>query len=207
MENVSYHEIRNSNNSTERKNYDWPANPHTGSFIGLLRARTGIDFDLPGEAQWEFAARAGNGSPNRGDGSAILNGDTAANLARLGRYKFNGGYIDGTTAPDADVGLQHGSMTVGSYAPNDWGLYDAFGNVWEFCLDRWEENISNYGGRINVNLETPGSTISGTATSYHVMRGGGYGSAAGSCRPAHRDGGTSASKVTGFRVTCKAGLQ
>lgn len=98
-------------------------------------------------------------------------------------------------------------MTVGSYAPNDWGLYDAFGNVWEFCLDRWEENISNYGGRINVNLETPGSTISGTATSYHVMRGGGYGSAAGSCRPAHRDGGTSASKVTGFRVTCKAGLQ
>lgn len=206
VENVSYHEIRNSNNNTERKSYDWPANPHTGSFIGLLRAKTGIDFDLPGEAQWEFAARAGNGSPNRGDGSAILNVDEDTNLARLGRWWFNGGYVD-DTAPSADVGLEHGTASVGSYAPNDWGLYDVFGNVWEFCLDRWEENISNYGGRINVNLEAPGSTISGTSTSYHVTRGGGYSSDAKSCRPAHRDGGTSANKAVGFRVACTAGLQ
>ena len=206
VENVSYHEIRNSNNNTERKNYDWPANPHTGSFIGLLRAKTGIDFDLPGEAQWEFAARAGNGSPNRGDGSAILNVNEDTNLARLGRWWFNGGYVD-DTAPSADVGLEHGTASVGSYAPNDWGLYDVFGNVWEFCLDRWEENISNYGGRINVNLEAPGSTISGTSTSYHVTRGGGYSSDAKSCRPAHRDGGTSANKAVGFRVACTAGLQ
>ena len=206
VENVSYHEIRNSNNNTERKNYDWPANPHTGSFIGLIRAKTGIDFDLPGEAQWEFAARAGNGSPNWGDGSAILNVDEDANLARLRRWWFNGGYVDGT-APGADVGLEHGTASVGSYAPNDWGLYDVFGNVWEFCLDRWEENIRNYGGRINVNLEAPGSTISGTSTSYHVARGGAYGYEAKCCRPAHRDGGTSASKAVGFRVACTAGLQ
>jgi formylglycine-generating enzyme required for sulfatase activity len=207
VENVSYHEIRNSDNSTERQNYDWPADPHTGSFIGLLRARTGIDFDLPGEAQWEFAARAGNGSPYRGDGSAILNKDEDENLARLGRWWFNGGWVDENTSPSADVGLEHGTTSVGSYAPNDWGLYDVFGNVWEFCLDRWEEDIRNYEGRINVDLEVPGKTISGTSTAYHVTRGGSWDSLAKSCRPAHRDGGTSANKAIGFRVTCTAGLQ
>ena len=39
-----------------------------------LRTKTGIDFDLPSEAQWEFAARAGHGSPYYGDGSVIRNG-------------------------------------------------------------------------------------------------------------------------------------
>ena len=39
----------------------YPAEPYGESFLGLLRTKTGLDFDLPSEAQWEFAARAGNG--------------------------------------------------------------------------------------------------------------------------------------------------
>jgi formylglycine-generating enzyme required for sulfatase activity len=206
MESVSVAMIRENGSNAENSNAWYPNPPDGNSYLGVLRSRTQLDFDLPSEAQWEFAARAGNGSPNWGDGSAILNVDDDANLARLGRWWFNGGYVDGT-APSADVGLEHGTASVGSYAPNDWGLYDVCGNVWEFCLDRWEENIRNYGGRINVNLEAPGSTISGTSTSYHVARGGAYGFEAKCCRPAHRDGGTSASKSFGFRVVCTAGLQ
>ena len=87
MERVSYNEIRNAvNTTTANTSYNWPAAPNPSSFLGLLRTKTGINFDLPSEAQWEFAARAGHGSGYWNDGSAIMNRDSDTNLNNLGRY-------------------------------------------------------------------------------------------------------------------------
>ena len=67
VEQVCYNEIRNAANSTTANTaHDWPNDPNPSSFLGKLRTKTGIDdFDLPSEAQWEFAARAGNGDTKR----------------------------------------------------------------------------------------------------------------------------------------------
>ena len=87
------------------------------SVIGILRTKTGLTtFDLPTEAQWEYACRAGTTSDYNNGGS------TEAALATLGIYSSNSGYDKGV-------------WPVGSHAPNRWGLYDMHGNVAEFCLD------------------------------------------------------------------------
>ena len=203
MENVCFNEIRNGRYTTaaasDSKN--WPEPPYETSWLGRLRTRTGLNFDLPSEAQWEFAARAGHGDTQWGDGTAILNTDSDLNLARIGRYAKSGGYINGTTAPTGTCPeADGGTAFVGSYAPNDWGLYDMNGNVGEFCLDFFQADISSLAGAVN--------TVVGSGS--HVVRGGDYRcDKAKDCRPAGR--GSSASNERGnnkgVRVVCTAGLK
>ena len=103
--------------------YDWPTSNAvaTNSFMGALRLLTGISaFDLPSEAEWEHAARAGVSAK-------WLCGDSAAGLSDYAWYSENSG---GATHP------------VGTRAANAWGLYDVHGNVREWCLDRYD-----YSGR------------------------------------------------------------
>ena len=73
------------------------------------------------------------------------------------------------------------------------------GNLWEFCLDEYEADITSKGGAVNT-------TGSGT----RVLRGGSIKEKAGNCRPAYRGGSTSQSYTgnwhIGFRVVCTAGL-
>jgi len=208
MEKVCYNEIRNAmDTQTVNASYDWPADPNPASFLGRLRSKSGIDFDLPSEAQWEFAARAGNGVGYWSDGSVILNTAVDANLARLGRYKNNcpgGEDSTSTLAPSAG-----GTAIVGSYEPNSWGLYDTMGNVWEWCLDWSENDITAYGGAVNINSASPAKTLSGTTGLQRQHRGGCWNGAVGGSRPAFR--GASApslrSNNIGFRVLCSAGLR
>ena len=210
VEQVSYNEIRNAANDTaENTAYDWPNDPNPGSFLGLLRTRTGIDFDLPGEAQWEFAARAGNGDTKWGDGSAIMNSNIDANLNLYGRYYANGGK-PGASDPDASCSADNATAIVGTYKPNSWGLYDTAGNVWEWCLDWREDNITSYNGRVNINPADPTKTISGATGSTRIGRGGTWNGASGYSRPAYRDSDNPSIrtlKVYGFRVVCTAGLK
>ncbi len=201
VEQVCYNEIRCAANSTvaDTSCY-YPANPHAGSFLGLLRTKTGLDFDLPSEAQWEFAARAGHGDTKWGDGSGILNGDADANLSLLGRYRHNGGQIQNGTAyadPARGCGAANGTAIVGSYAPNDWGLYDTAGNVWEQCLDWSASDITGLNGEVNTTVGTK-----------RVRRGGCFQEAAGNSRPACRSNANPDSRtgIGGFRVVCTAGL-
>ena len=213
VEQVSYNEIRNSNNSTTADAaYNWPADPNPNSFLGKLKTKTGIYFDLPSEAQWEFAARASNGDTKWGDGSGILNGDSDANLNLLGRYERDGGKVlNGTSYanPAQSCGATNGTAIVGSYAPNAWGLYDMHGNVWEWCLDWYADDITAHGGKVNIDPATPANTLSGASGADRVRRGGSWGIAAGNCWPAYRNNGAPTDRYnsSGFRVVCTAGLQ
>ena len=213
VEQVCYNEIRNAANSqTADTAYDWPADPNPNSFLGKLRTKSGLDFDLSSEAQWEFAARAGNGDTKWGDGSGILNADKDENLDLLGRYERDGGKVQNGTsyaAPAQSCGATNGTAIVGSYAPNAWGLYDMHGNVWEWCLDWYEDNINVHGGAVNIDPATPANTLSGASGANRVARGGSWSNAAGSCRPANRPNSAPMHRASnvGFRVLCSAGLQ
>ena len=103
--------------NTIRGNTDWPASAavSAGSFMGRLRARTGLEFDLPTEAQWEYACRAGTTT-------AYGYGDSA-----------NGDYMWYQSNSSSQT------HEVGTKKPNAWGLYDMHGNVHEWCLD-WLKN-------------------------------------------------------------------
>ena len=147
-----------------------------------LRQRSGLLFDLPTEAQWEYASRAGT-TTDYGNGTNWSGtGFEDAAMAAVGRYKSNG------------IGV----APVGSYAPNGWGLYDMHGNVQELCLDRWADAI-----------ESPAVDPAGSATEnyrYRVVRGGYWDSRASDCTSSSRDqvGIVVANDKTGFRLVCPA---
>ena len=162
VDNVSYNDIRGA-----QKGAQWPANNEVDefSFFGKLRARTKLDFDLPTEAQWEFACRAGT-TTALNDGNNLADIEKDDNLNKLGRYSYNGGEDDGTAV-------------VGSYLPNAWGLYDMHGNVSEWCLDWWDDGESG--------SSDPVTDPVGPAEGYlRLLRGGSFCDSAGECRSAYR---------------------
>ena len=205
VEKVSYTDIRQgkgtASTAASATGGVYPADPYGDSFLGLLRSKTGLDFDLPSEAQWEFAARAGNGEGYWGDGSAMrISSDKDEGLDLLGRYQYNGGKVgtNSGTDPAANCEATNGTAIVGSYLPNAWGLYDVYGNVWETCLDWFADDITTLNGAVNA--------ASGT---FRASRGGSWNNVAGGCRSAFRNGAvpTYRNNNYGFRVVCTAGLQ
>ena len=163
VEQVSYNDIRGSSAGA-----GWPASSAVDatSFLGKLRSKTGLDgFDLPTEAQWEYACRAGTTSMyNNG-------GDTEDDLITLGRYGWSS-----SMNPSSSCGTASGTAAVGSYAPNAWGLYDMHGNVSEWCLDRY--------GDLSYGVDPAG--LGSSSGSYRVLRGGGWGGDADYCTSSYR---------------------
>lgn len=95
------------------------------SKIMKMRKFTGLELDLPTEAQWEYACRAGGPCTYKYYAVGGVECTDASLLACFGRSTTK------TAKPD-----EGGTQIVGSYKPNDWGLYDMLGNVLEMCLDR-----------------------------------------------------------------------
>jgi len=195
MESICFNAVRccATSASTVDPGCDYPNPPHESSFLGLLYARTGIAFDLPGEAQWEYACRAGHGDGYWGTGDPILSDTEDPNFP--GRYRYNHGVYDYTTDTDFTVGPTNGTPIVGTYAPNSWGLYDMCGGVREMCLDWGRADITALNGEIVAEQ--------GEATE-RIIRGGDFKSKAGVARPAFRDTGkpTNERPYVGFRVVC-----
>lgn len=170
-------------------NYNWPDTRQVDSysFIGKLRARSGLNgLDLPTEAQWEHAYRAGT----TGDFYA----DDVSSYSAYGRYSGNRSADDKTATVDPAVG---GTNYVGSYPPNPWGLYDMFGNVLELCLDQWA--LSPSGVEYGKSEKDPeGPSVS--AGSKRVARGGCWDLADSWAPHAARRNFSSASNYLGFRM-------
>jgi formylglycine-generating enzyme required for sulfatase activity/predicted Ser/Thr protein kinase len=131
-------------------------------FLGKLNAKSaagGGKFQLPTEAQWEYACRAGSKTK-------YCFGDDTSKLGEYAWYEANSG---GKTHP------------VGEKKPNAWGLYDMHGNVWEWCQDWFD-----VGYYAKSPVDDPTGAAGGSS---RVGRGGCWGYPAERCRSAHRDGG------------------
>ena len=125
LANLFSYEYLRGTNATE--GISWPETGHRvgeNSLLAKFRARTGLELDLPVEAQWEFAARGGCVT-GLYDGHNITNTTFDANLDRLGWFYENSKNASGgrTTWP------------VGMKEPNAYGLYDMLGNLSEMCAD------------------------------------------------------------------------
>ncbi len=169
VERVGYIDIRGAVAGT-----NWPTdrNVDTNSFLGRLRMKTGQVFDLPAEAQWEYACRAGTATAlNSGFDMSIENANER--MSEVGRFAGNhpGGYPVGSSTN----GVESGTAKVGSYQPNTWGLFDMHGNVSEWCLDGYESDLTD--------ACDPSGAVS---SSIRVLRGGGWNVSSWSCRSASR---------------------
>ncbi len=136
------------------------------TFIRKLNSLTVANFRLPTEAEWEFAARGG--SKSKGYKYSGSN-----SIGEVAWYTVNC-YDKGSSSPD------YGTHAVGTKSPNELGIYDMSGNVWEWCQD-W---YGSYSSGSQTNPTGPSSA------SIRVDRGGSWSNNARYCRVSDRSRST-----------------
>ena len=196
MENAHYSSLRgNLTTAQEEREYiHWPKNTKklivwSSSFLGLLRSKMrGVEFDLPMEAQWEYACRAGTTTAlNSGKGLNVTNPWRAMTpeFDELGWCATNALSV---------------TQTVGQKKPNAFGLYDMHGNVAEYCLD-WHVAYPESPDPL-VDPKGP-EADSGN----RVGRGGDCTLPAAQCRSAWRESKSYWQDIayTGLRLVCPVG--
>ena len=185
VENVCYLDIRGKKNGL-----NWPKDDKVDyySYLGRLRKRIGLEFDLPTEVQWEYACRAGTKGNFNVDGVGKV---------KLGKCTDNGGEGD-----------HH--VNVGSFRPNAWGLYDMHGNVWEWCADRGKDELEwatfDWKAESKETETDPKGPAIGKS---RFLRGGSWKVNANDCRSSIRIRRLTEykSNSVGFRLACPAGAQ
>jgi eukaryotic-like serine/threonine-protein kinase len=141
------------------------------NFCQKLSQKTGRNYRLPTEAEWEYACRAGTTTPFA-YGEAVI----PAVVNYNSKYPYR---------EIARAESRQKTTPVGTFAPNPFGLYDMHGNLCEWCLDRWSDNYQNAptdgspNGIASANLGAGGNEE-------RIRRGGSWDSMAGGCRTAMR---------------------
>ncbi len=143
-------------------------------FLTSLNDKTGQSFRLPSESEWEYAARGGRYSQDY-----IYAGSDK--LSQVGWY------VDNSNDETHEVGL---------LLPNELGLYDLSGNVWEWCADDWHSNYEGAPADGSAWIDRP------DRGSGRVLRGGSYFYSAENCRPTIRRRNTPDNRngLIGFRL-------
>lgn len=150
-------------------------------FCARLSAHSGLNYDLPSEAEWEGACRAGTTTPFH-CGATITSDLANYSAAHTYAAEVKGSYRRSTTP-------------VGQFLPNGYGLYDMHGNVWEWCADHWH---ADYRG-----APVDGSArIAASHPDWRVLRGGAWADDPAKLRSASRSGysANSLNRIIGIRV-------
>lgn len=157
------------------------------AYAEWLSEQTGKLYRLPTEAEWEYAARAGTETPYWwGDRTAC----DYANAADLSAEKQNPGW----KTFDCDDGFVNTAPADRQIEPNNFGLYDMSGNVWEWVQDCWHHNYEV--------APTDGSAREGEEDCLRVLRGGSWSSEPQTVRSAarHMSSRTNGFNLVGFRL-------
>ena len=154
-------------------------------FCARLSRKTGRAYRLPSEAEWEYACRAGTETP-------FHYGETIT--SHLANYDGNDTY-----AAEPKGAYRNQTTDVGSFPPNDFGLYDMHGNVWEWCADSWHDNYDGAPGDGSTWLESGNPD-------FRLRRGASWSYFPTYCRSACRYRGNPHDRLNhfGFRVVCAA---
>jgi|JI7StandDraft_1071085.scaffolds.fasta_scaffold02397_5 formylglycine-generating enzyme required for sulfatase activity/uncharacterized caspase-like protein/DNA-binding Xre family transcriptional regulator len=154
-------------------------------FCDRLSQKTGREYRLPTEAEWEYACRARTTTP-------FHFGETIT--PDLANYDCNYSYKSG---PKAKGSYRKQTNPVKTFEfANAFGLFDMHGNVWEWCLDYWHESYHE--------APTNGSALLTESNNARVLRGGSWLNAPTECRSASRYHWDSDDRVRrfGFRIVC-----
>jgi eukaryotic-like serine/threonine-protein kinase len=150
-------------------------------FCKKLSVKTGKKYQLPSEAMWEYACRAGTTTPFH-FGEMIT--PELANFYDRDHFLASGAKLTGGAAIELrakfasiSVSSKYQTTAVGSFSANGFGLADMHGNVWEWCEDTFHKNYEG--------APLDGSSWSGNGNT-KLMRGGSWCGNPGSCRSALR---------------------
>ena len=156
-------------------------------FCARLCKKTGREYRLPSEVEWEYACRAGTKTP-------FHFGETIT--GKLANYDASYTYAD-----ELEEKYRTKTTQVGQFPPNAFGLYDMHGNVWEWCADTWHDNYEG--------SPTDGSAwTQGGNETFSPLRGGSWHEAPSRCRSAYRShyvARVDIDDAVGFRVGCGVG--
>lgn len=165
---ITLSESKGINNPVKQVSWD-----DTQAFIEKLNKVTGQNYRLPSEVEWEYAARGGKKSLGfRFSGSN--------KLKEVGWYKNNS---------------HNQAKPVVLKLPNELGIYDMSGNVWEWCADHWHDNLKNIPAH-------SGAWIGDANEVRRVVRGGSWDLNDFSCQVSFRfrDDADLRDDFTGFRL-------
>ena len=190
-------QIRGLRNPQSRSGY------HQSGIISKLCIRTqNGGWELPTEAQWEYACRAGT-TAALNNGKNLTDKTWSQTLGEVAAYYGN--VYAGQSYNQSSINV--GTQTVGSYAPNALGLYDMLGNVWEYCRDG---GTKTYDGLDEVDPLPIGTyTLSNDGRGRYRLKGGCWKYVAKYCR----SGETGQYNIEidcyddiGFRIVCLEGF-